>query len=407
MLTSADDRRGSLDATRRLIIVSYLANAAFSPRGIRTRALVEHLQDSWRVELVAGPTPRVPAGDAPPHGRTHFRKILRFAHVSLMLDKYEFWSRRRFRSWRPDADAALLIGFPFSPLVYASRALGKRGIPYVVDAGDPWVLTSLRPVARGLGLMRGRTAEYRLWTGAAGAVVTTEAQAHALNSLFPKLPILIRPNGFATSDHQSFGLQGAPSGNKPDSLLRLAHFGDISTERVEIASFLELLARSGGWNEIQFHQFGSDWTGSLATLRDVTVVFHHPRPWREIVAAAKEYDLAVVIGNRDPMLLPSKAIAYLQLPIPRLAVVDDNMKNELTRYAADKPGWAVVPAGARDAAERVQRHLSRRWTDRELAPLANESWTHVSQAIGEFFDEIVGGRASSPPTALSHQRARR
>jgi hypothetical protein len=407
MLTSPDDRGGSADATsaRRLVIVSYLAHAPFSPRGIRTRALHEHLQNSWKVELIAGPAPRPAAGEDPSDGRTHLRKILQVAHASLLLDKYEFWSRRRFRSWRPDAEAALLVGFPFSPLVYASRRLIKLGIPYVVDAGDPWVLTSSRPVARGLGLIRGRRAEYRLWAGAVGGVVTTDAQAHALSSIFPRLPILVRPNGFSSRDFPPFGLSSVPRANTPDSVLRLAHFGDISSERVEIASFLQLLTRSGEWNEIQFHQFGFDWTGALATLPDVTVVFHHPRPWREIVAAAGKYDLAVVIGNRDPMLLPSKAMAYLQLPIPRLALVDDDAKNELTRYAAGKPGWLVVRVRAPDAAERIERHLSRRWTDSELAPPASESWADVSKTVGQFLDELFGSRALPSPTALSKLRA--
>jgi hypothetical protein len=176
---------------------------------------------------------------------------------------------------------------------------------------------------------------------------------------------------------------------------------------VEIAAFLQLLARSGEWNEIQFHQFGSDLTGALARLREVAVVFHHPRPWREIVAGAGEYDLAVAIGNRDPMLLPSKAISYLQLPIPRLAVVNEDAENALTHYAASKPGWAVVRVRAPEAATTIRRHLSRRWTSRELAPPISESWTHVSNTIGEFLDEVFSGRVSRSRTAFSQPRVGR
>ena len=314
-----------------------------------------------------------------------------------MLDKYEPWSRRTFHSWRPDASAGLLIGFPFSPLVYASRRLAEREIPYVVDAGDTWVLTSARPEARAIGRLRARRAELRLWDGAAGAVVTTDAQARALASIFPQLPILVRPNGFATNNESP----GEPLSRRPsrsDSCLRLVHFGDISSDRVEIAGFLRSLARSDVWSEVEFHQYGSDWTGSLAKLREVGVTFHHPRPWREVVAAAAaDYDLAVVIGNRDSMLLPSKAVAYLQLPIPRLALVDDDADNELTRYIDDKPGWTVLSVRAPDGAQQIRGHLSRRWTSAELAPPATESWANVSQTVRRFLDTVFGKPGSAMP----------
>ena len=82
---------------------------------------------------------------------TAVRRLLRRRGRELaelfLLDKHELWSRRRFRGWRPDCDAALLIGFPFSPLSEAARRLTAAEIPYVVDAGDPWVLTGPGPIA--------------------------------------------------------------------------------------------------------------------------------------------------------------------------------------------------------------------------------------------------------------------
>jgi hypothetical protein len=377
----------------RLIVVSYMANAPLSPRGIRTEKLLEALQRDWYIELIAGPTSRVPDSDRAHVRRPLYRKTFRFAHSALMLDKFEPWSRRRFRCWRPDAAGALLIGFPFSPLVCASRRLAERGIPYVVDAGDPWVLTGRGPELRGLGLLRGRAAEHRLYAGAAGAVVTTEAQASALRAIFRELPLLVRPNGFAAPDHSSTYAASSRRPSRSESILRLAHFGGISSDRVDVASFLKGLARSGVWSKIEFHQYGSDWNGALRRLSEVKVVFHEPRPWSEILAIASEYDLAAVIGNRDPMLLPSKAVVYLQLPIPRLAIVEGS-KNALRQYLADKPGWILVCADDADAAVRIRRHLSRGWSAAELAPPATESWDHVSRDVSQFLHAALNGRVS-------------
>jgi hypothetical protein len=377
----------------RLIVVSYMANAPLSPRGIRTQKLLEALRRDWSIELIAGPTSRAQGSDRARVRRPLYRKTFRFAHSVLMLDKFEPWSRRQFRSWWPDAAGALLIGFPFSPLVYAARRLAERGIPYVVDAGDPWVLTGRGPELRALGLRRARAAEHRLYAGAAGAVVTTEAQASALRAIFRELPLLVRPNGFAAPGHSSTYAASSRRPSRSESVLRLAHFGGISSDRVNVASFLEGLARSGIWGEIEFHQYGSDWNGSLRHLSEVQVIFHEPRPWSEILAVAREYDLAAVVGNRDPMLLPSKAVAYLQLPIPRLAIVEGS-KNALRHYLADKPGWILVRADDPDAAVRIRGHLSRGWSTAELAPPATESWDHVTGDVRQFLHAALNGRLS-------------
>jgi hypothetical protein len=386
------------DADRRpgLVVVSFMAGAPFSPRGIRTRMLLEALRQDWRVELVAGAEARKAYATRSRVGTSLVRKLGRTAHSSVLLDKYELWSRHRFRSWHPDASGALLVGSPFSPLIYASRRLAESSIPYVVDAGDPWVLTAAMPDVRSLGRLRGRAAEYRLWAGAAGAVVTTQAQAQALRALFPNLRILVRANGFAPADHSRPNMAIQRSVHGRSSCLRLAHFGDISSIRIGIALFLKRLARTGSWSEIEFHQYGADWTGTLEGLRDVRVVFHEPRPWSEIVAAAGRYDLAVVVGNRDPALLPSKAVVYLQLPIPRVALVGEGKGDALAQYVADKPGWTVVPVDGPNGADKIRTHLSRGWTAAELAPPATESWDEVTSEIRRFLDTVLNNRVPRP-----------
>jgi hypothetical protein len=385
------------DHRPRLVVVSYLADAPFSPRGIRTRMLLEALRHDWEVELVTGrATKSSHATRSRVVGPSFVRKIGKVAHSSVLFDKHELWSRHRFRKWHPDASGALLVGHPFSPLVYASRRLAECGIPYVVDAGDPWVLTAATPQVRRLARLRGRSAECRLWAGATGAVVTTRAQAQALRALFPELRILVRPNGFAPADHSRPNMAIQRPAHSRGSRLRLAHFGDISSVRVRIASFLERLARTGWWSEIEFHQYGTDWTGTLGALEDVRVVFYERRPWSEIVSAAHNYDLAIVVGNRDPAQLPSKAVAYLQLPIPRLALIGDGTDDALAQYVADKPGWIVVHVDGADGAEKIRAHLSRRWTAAELVPPATESWDEVTTEVLRFLDAVLNSRTPKP-----------
>jgi hypothetical protein len=317
---------------------------------------------------------------------------LHLAHSSVLLDKFEPWSAWRFLRWDPQGAGAVLVGFPFSPLVYAARRLSEAGISYVVDVGDPWALTAERPLIRGLALWRARRAETRLWQGASGAIVTTDHQAAGLRALFPDLPILVRPNGFPAVDHALADRRppGAPSGR-----LKLAHFGNISSARLDIVPFLSSLSRSGPWDGVELHVFGSDWTGSLNDLDDADVVFHELRPWAEIVRTAGEYDLAVVFGNRDPQQLPSKAVAYLQLPIPRLAVVASLDGDALAEYVVDKDGWLTVRADDREAATEVARHLSRTWTAGELAAPSRESWEEVADTIARFVSEALQPRVEA------------
>src|SRR5207244_6715443 len=120
----------------RLLVVSYLAEAALSPRGARTQALLGALSNDWNIELVAGPATK----QSPAKGGRRVRPIARAFLSAFLLDKFEPWSWRHLRSL-PSADAAYLIAAPFSPLAYSVRSLVRAKVPYVVDVGDPCVLT--------------------------------------------------------------------------------------------------------------------------------------------------------------------------------------------------------------------------------------------------------------------------
>lgn len=388
---------GGLRQSQRLLLVSYLAHEPFAPRAVRTRELLSALRREWTVELIAPPAAPEPTGP-PRRGPSLPRRIGRLTHSAFLLDKFEPWSRGRFGTWRPDATGALLVGFPFSPVVYAARKLREYGIPYIVDAGDPWILTNRWPEVRLVARVRAARAERALWEDAAGAVLTTPAQARALQELFPGLPILVRPNGFTPVEAPR--LQAGSSADRRDkTALKLAHFGDITVDRIDVRPWLSSLVRSGHWVSVEVHQYGSDWTGRLASLADVSVTFHHPREWAEIVQLAPSYDAAVVIGNRDRSLLPSKTVPYLQLPIPRFALTKERAADALIEYVRQKPGWLVVDADDAATAERVLKHVRTDWTSEALEPPESESWECVADEVARFIRGTIAQRLAVPRRA--------
>ncbi len=184
----------------RMAVVSLHAHRPMAPRGERTRRLVGGLEgDGWEVSVVAPPPTVSTSGAAGSGSSNAARRLAARAVAWVLLDKWEPWAARRLLRWEPEIDAALLIAYPFSPVTYAARRLRARGIPYVVDAGDPWILTNPSPYSRGLARHRALRAERKLWEGAAGAVLTTPAQAERLGARFPGLPVLVRPNGYDPS----------------------------------------------------------------------------------------------------------------------------------------------------------------------------------------------------------------
>jgi hypothetical protein len=372
---------------RKVAVVSYLAKDPFSPRGMRTQELVRAFRKRWEVELISGPAPRNHVssnGTAP-----LTRRLARGLSAATLIDRFEPWSYRHLSTWSPRVDAALLIGFPFSTLAWGAKRLVARGIPYVVDVGDPWILTARYPPARGIAAARSRRDEKKLWQSAAGAIVTTSGQAADLAEIFPELAILVRPNGYTA-------LTDTPARNtsvtRNDGVLRLAHFGTLSVCRISVTPFLSALARSGPWRRIEFHQFGSDWDGMLDDPPEsVSIKFEPSRPWHEVAEDSRRFDAVVVVGNRDPRQLPSKVIDYLVLSAPRIAVTGDSRRDSISKYVADKDGWLVVADDDPSAGRAVASHLNA-CRGMKLDPPVSESWPQVAHTVLRFFASVTGGR---------------
>jgi hypothetical protein len=352
-------------------IVAFAADRPLTPRGERALAIAEAVSRTGDVELFA------PSGHVAARGQ--LRKVLR-AGSPFLLDKWEaeaWWTMRR-RRIRPDG--ALLVGFPFSPLYWAARWLVRDGVRYVVDVGDPWSLT-LPPGERpDMGRLRANRAERFVWRSASAGVVTTELQANGLRELFPQLPVIVRPNGYRELQ-PARSTSTRPAGART---LRLVHYGNLYEPRLDIAGLLGRLVESGVWDSVVFTQQGDDWTGALRRLPPtVRVDIRKPVPWHDVVVSAPEHDLAVVVGNRNPAQLPSKAVQYLTLPIPRLAVVGHDSTDALADYVRDKPGWLTLPwdASADLAGRAVASHVGQRWSVERLAAPESESWEAVADTL--------------------------
>ncbi len=364
-----------------LVIVSFAADRPLSPRGERALAIAEVAERIADTEVIC------------PMGRTGVRRRLRqLTHLAspVVLDAWEpeaWWMLRRRRQ-RPDG--ALLVGYPFSAVYWGARWLVREGVSYVVDAGDPWALTEAPDEPLPSGQLRAAGCERFIWRHASAAVVTTDMQADALRELFPALPVIVRPNGYRPAPLPT--LPSARPGS--DRTLRLVHYGSLYGPRLDVVPLLSRLAASGEWDSVVFTQQGDDWTGALKQAPpNVRVRIGRQQPWNEVLATVTQHDLAVVVGNHNPATLPSKAVQYLTLPIPRLAVVGRGPMNALTAYVRDKPGWLTLRWDAPQdvAAAAVAAHLGRDWSRAHLAPPPGESWDEVATALVDVLRAYTAG----------------
>jgi hypothetical protein len=371
----------------RVLVVSYHAANPLTPRGARSQAVAAALSRHADVRIIAG---RPETGRRTWWHRARDRTLFELG-TRWLIDPLEPWSWKVLARRDPEADLALLIGYPFSALVVAARVLGPHGIPYVLDMSDPWSLVRSHGQSPTLRDRRNTTLERRLWKGASAGIVTTTAQARDVLGLEPALNVLVRPNGFA--DHRA---SPATTRREPDDELRIGHFGNLYAPRLEIKTFVRRLAESGLWRRVVFYQYGRDHYGELRGLPEsVTVQLRDPVPWPEVVGlAAAELDIALVVGNKDARQLPSKAIEYLTLPVPRLALTGGLAGDALAEYVDGKPGWLMLRVDDPDAATHIWEHVRQSWTAEELAPPADESWACVAEEIASFVLQRLALRAA-------------
>jgi hypothetical protein len=394
-----------MSADRQAIVVSFAPGDRFSPRVQRAERLVSALERDFdfQVERV----PSQPAHAVNPLGATLPRRVTRRALRPVVLDRFEIPARLGMRGWKPSARGALLVAWPFSPIHVAASHLVAAGIPYVVDAGDPWVLTE--PLAaswsRPLPRRRAKAAETFLWRHAAAGVLTTERQARALKSLFPDLDLLVRPNGYTPAE-PAVGREepGNEANDGPDrhalragGELRLVQFGSVNPRKLPMGGWLSRLRRAAGLTRVRFASYGSVNRPDLLESEDPAVVVeaHEPVEWARACQIARGFDAAVVVANTNPDELPSKSIQYMTLPIPRVAVTASSDPGELGAFAAQRPGFIAVDVDSREDVPRLISHLRRGWSHEELSPPAGDSWAEVARQVVRFSIEAWDRKRSS------------
>ena len=230
-----------------------------SPRGQRTEHLVKALKRHGQVERIGEKNiPRWLAGDGARTRSSWYRRLARTLMSHVLIDKYEITARQSLRRWSPKIDAAVLVGYPCSPLSFAAHKLVRYDIPYIVDIGDPWILTNPYPEGGRFQRWRAARLERKLWASARGVIVTTQGQGDALGRLFPHLHVLVRPNGYNCSEAK-VGSPQPTAVEMPDSELRLVHYGSLYGARVDFGGIFKMLAESGKWDKITLRQYGPDW----------------------------------------------------------------------------------------------------------------------------------------------------
>ena len=286
-------RRGRTGLSRVALVSFAGVLSPESPRAVRTAAIGQVLERICEVEYAGVPRTRQHDERRP----KRFSARLKRLHPWLVTDRYELLAHRRFRAWSPEAEAAILIGYPFSPLAAAARILRKREIPYIVDVGDPWAVANPMPVLRGPALVRARVSERHLMGGSAGVVLTTTGQANQLAASFPGLPRLVQANGLTVPDPpMPFSDPRPPLGGT----LRLAHFGQVHSARISIAPHLEKLTDSGRFSGVELHLYGATDTRFMRyESRQIRVIWTPLRSlWERAIGEVQAYDAAFVVGNR-------------------------------------------------------------------------------------------------------------
>jgi hypothetical protein len=105
-----------------------------------------------------------------------------------------------------------------------------------------------------------------------------------------------------------------------------------------------------------------------------------------VTARIHEFDAAVVLGNLTGNLLPSKAIQYLTLPVPRIAVTDTGRDDALTEFAAEREAWLAVSPDDPRAADAVAGLVDRDWSAAELAPPEADAWPVIGAQLADFIE---------------------
>jgi hypothetical protein len=240
-------------------------------------------------------------------------------------------ARRLVARNRPEL--IISVSLPFSSHVAALMAR-KKGIPWIVDVGDPFSFMTATPTNNhSLYARLNASVERAVVAKATLVTVTNEATGAVYRELFGHADkIRVIPPMFTGS------LSAPPHGEQQKVENRLVYIGTLnrvirSPDR--LLAIFDALVQSGNHPGLELHFFGEsgDCTGSFQDLPAATAsrVKVHGLVSRETAMEAVQSARAVVnIGNSTTFQLPSKLVEYAVSgrPIVNLTAGEGDLSKE-------------------------------------------------------------------------------
>ncbi|WCB95813.1 hypothetical protein DSM104299_04564 [Baekduia alba] len=186
----------------------------FSPQDDTLRALLGDVE----VHRIATPEP--------PHGGTTRDRVDR---LLARPGSWESWLREGFVATAREVADVDLVYADLGPDATAHagvRVARERGVPLVIDMGDPWALDEMRVYPTAGHRRADRAGMRRAVTAADVVVMNTAEAASALRDAFPPLrdrTVLALPVGYDAADF------AAPEPVRADDAFRIVHTGSFHT----------------------------------------------------------------------------------------------------------------------------------------------------------------------------------
>jgi glycosyltransferase involved in cell wall biosynthesis len=361
-----------------MITASPGAEAVAHPDGMEVREVPRRttLQDRYRqwrspAKSLAGGTGTSGAASAtaePPvpskaGGRTIRAIRSNVGDLVLFPDHARGWlhraartTRRAVQEWAPDA--VISTGPPHSVHLAAGLALGRGGVPWLVDLRDPWATPPKRYPHPRWSVALTRRLEGWVFQRARTILTTTPELRDTLQEHYPTARLEWLPNGVDTRELPPRPLQLAPG-------LDITHLGTVYFNRDPtpvlraFASFLAAhpAAASAGSTMRFVGNVAGDFRRRLEqTVAELGIATHveinGAVPRARALEILAESRMALVLAQGQSTMVPAKLYEAIGMGLPTMVVTeaDSATGREGKRLGAavhspdDEPGMAAVMA---------------------------------------------------------------
>lgn len=277
----------------------------------------------------------------------------------------------------------------------AALALRKwKGIPWVVDLGDPWSKNPLRPASAQPIKFFNQLIEPRCLRNADGIVTTTEECTQSIARDLPggKAPIVTIPCGYSSELMQS--VARAPSPVLTFAYVGTAHRG--SRDLSKAISAIDLaMARLG--QQAKLKVVGSySKSFEAMSLSNVSLEFFGWMDYRASLQEMERADVLLLVGNKGTLQIPAKVYSYLGAARPILYLGQlDRESDPTARLLAQFEG--IVFLDEVELSEKL-RDLPRlslaAASESRRSKLERLSWISLGKNFSDFASSIAQGRRS-------------